>query len=165
MAPDHATRLRHDEERRTTFIFGVTVCADRLELLKHAVSVVLPSRSKIAKSGKTPFCARRQNISHRCLRTTVKCQQILALKEMLDLQDQIAFEPDQSSRCLVDRPPERGKLTARLVCVSRAAGQRDTIVLDGRSFGLSLVRPNSRHGQRGHIPPVRSLVDSGSDGL
>ncbi|WP_376773749.1 2Fe-2S iron-sulfur cluster-binding protein [Rhizobium mongolense] len=114
--------------------------------------------------GQNPFCARRQNphpgargprlnVCRYCQEGNCGTCKVKLLWGRINHRDIL----------LTARRREATDCT--MVCVSRAANQRDAIVLDGRSFGFSLVWPNSRHGQRGHIPPVRSLVDSGSDGL
>ncbi|PCK78633.1 hypothetical protein CPT34_22900 [Rhizobium sophoriradicis] len=57
MAPNHATRLRHDEERCTRFNFGVTVCSDRFGASEtHRVgdnALEVETR----QVGQKPFCA------------------------------------------------------------------------------------------------------------
>lgn len=162
MAPNHATpfdMMRRGARGSTSAYQSVRTVS---EPVKHTVWVTMLSRSKLTKSGKSHF-APPTKPSPRCLRTTIKRQQILARKETAGLARPNCYRAGSIIVLLTARRREATDCT--MVCVSRAADQRDTIVLDGRSFGFSLVWPNSRHGQRGHIPPVRSLVDSGSDGL
>lgn len=71
---------------------------------------------------------------------------------------------NHSNACCLATAPPVGRIT---ICVVRAARPRGARVLELESFGIParLSNSSSRHGPRGHRPPVRSPLGLGRGGL